>query len=151
MGSNINTVWEVLASQANTAALRAGSRLEQITQRKHKIIARQSKIAALLVEYSGLSNALQSDTLGYIEIDNCRKFIVQLMDLQNRSSHEYMEIEVDYGKAQKVLILANQEKLKAEFLVQREREAQKQVLMGKENQELEIQSITQFNLRRQLL
>ena len=70
------------------------------------------------------------------------------MDLQNRTHHEYINVEVDYGRAKKALILANQEKLKADFLSQREKEIQHQLLVTKEKRELELQGITQFNLKR---
>jgi hypothetical protein len=147
MGKNINSVWQVLALQANNAALRAEARLKKSTQLKHKIVARQSKLADLMVEYSKHAEALQGDH-GSSEIDNCRKFIAQLMDLQNRTSHEYMNVEGDYTAAKKSLILANQEKLKADFLVQRDTENQSQKIAANEKRELELQCISQFNLKR---
>jgi hypothetical protein len=100
-----------------------------------------------LVEYSNHAEALKGN-LGSGEIDNSRKFIAQLIDLQNRTSYEYMNVEGDRAEAKKNLILANQEKLKADFLVQREIENQSQKVAASEKRELEFQSITQFNLRR---
>ena len=147
MAKNVNSVWQVLALQANNAALRAEVSLKKTTQLKHKIIVRQNKIADLLVEYSNHAEALKGD-LGSGEIDNCRKFIAQLMDLQNRTSYEYMNVEGDRAEAKKNLILANQEKLKADFLVQRDIGSQSQKVAASEKRELEFQSITQFNLRR---
>lgn len=147
MAKNVNSVWQVLALQANDTALRAELSFKKTTQLKHKIIVRQSKIADLLVEYSNHAEALKGD-LGSGDIDNCRKFIAQLMDLQNRTSYEYMNAEGDHTEAKKSLILANQEKLKADFLVQRDIGSQSQKVAASEKRELEFQSITQFNLRR---
>ena len=147
MAKNVNSVWQVLALQANDTAVRAELSFKKTTQLKHKIIVRQSKIADLLVEYSNHAEALKGD-LGSVDIDNCRKFIAQLMDLQNRTSYEYMNAEGDHAEAKKSLILANQEKLKADFLVQREIENQSQKVAANEKRELEFQSITQFNLKR---
>ena len=146
MAKNVNSVWQVLALQANDTAVRAELSFKKTTQLKHKIIVRQSKIADLLVEYSNHAEALKDD-LGSGDIDNCRKFIAQLMDLQNRTSHEYMNVESHYCEAKKNLILANQQKLKADFLVQREKENQTQKMEMIENRESELQSIAQFNLR----
>jgi len=145
--TNINPVWDVLASQANSAVLKAEARLEKFAKHKQKIVVRQEKISALLVEYSNHSEKIQSNG-GSGEIDNSRKFIAQLMDLRNRTHHEYINVEADYGRAKKALILANQEKLKADFLSQREKEIQHQLLVTKEKRELELQGITQFNLKR---
>ena len=147
MAKNVNSVWQVLALQANDTALRAEASLKKTTQLKHKIIVRQSKIADLLVEYSNHAEALKGN-LGSGEIDNSRKFIAQLIDLQNRTSYEYMNVEGDHAEAKKNLILANQEKLKADFLVQRDIGSQSQKVAASEKRELEFQSITQFNLRR---
>ena len=147
MAKNVNSVWQVLALQANNTALRAEVSLKKTTQLKHKIIVRQSKIADLLVEYSNHAEALKGN-LGSGEIDNSRKFIAQLIDLQNRTSYEYMNVEGDRAEAKKNLILANQEKLKADFLVQRDIGSQSQKVAASEKRELEFQSITQFNLRR---
>tara|TARA_B110000037_G_scaffold64657_1_gene78952 strand:- start:239 stop:691 length:453 start_codon:yes stop_codon:yes gene_type:complete len=146
VAKNSNSVWQILALQAKDEALRAEVSLKKTTQLKDKIIARQSKIADLLVEYSNHAAALQSDLVS-VERDNCRKFIAQLMDLQNRTSHEYMNVESDFAKAKKHLILANQEKLKAEFLVKRDQEKQSQEMAANEKRELELQCIAQFNLR----
>ena len=147
MAKNSHSVWQVLALQANDEALRAQASLKKTAQLKRKIIARQSKIADLLVEYSNQVVALRGNLVSG-EIDNCRKFIAQLMDLQNRTSYEYMNAEGDHAEAKKSLILANQEKLKADFLVQREIENQSQKVAANEKRELEFQSITQFNLKR---
>lgn len=146
MAKNSRSVWQVLALQANDEALRAEASLKKTAQLKRKIIARQSKIADLLVEYSNQIAGLRGD-LSSGEIDNCRKFIAQLMDLQNRTSHEYMNAESHYCEAKKSLMLANQQKLKAEFLVEREKENQSQTMEGNEKRESELQSIAQFNLR----
>ena len=146
MAKNSHSVWQVLALQANDEALRAEASLKKTAQLKRKIIARQSKIADLLVEYSNQVTALRGNLVSG-EIDNCRKFIAQLMDLQNRTSHEYMNVESHYCEAKKNLILANQQKLKADFLVQREKENQTQKIEMIENRESELQSIAQFNLR----
>tara|TARA_B100000767_G_scaffold213569_1_gene200918 strand:- start:5388 stop:5831 length:444 start_codon:yes stop_codon:yes gene_type:complete len=143
----INSVWQVLALKANDAALRAEASLKKTTQLKHKIIARQRKIADLLVEYSNHAE-VQEGNRDSGEIDNSRNFIAQLFDLQNRTSQEYMAIERDYAKAKKSLILANQEKLKAEFLVRREIENYSRKIADNEKRELERQCIAQFNLRR---
>jgi hypothetical protein len=59
-----------------------------------------------------------------------------------------MNAEGDHTEAKNNLILANQEKLKADFLVQREIENQIQKVAANEKRELEFQSITQFNLKR---
>ena len=59
MDKNSHSVWQVLALQANDEALRVEASLKKTAQLKRKIIARQSKIADLLVEYSNHAAALQ--------------------------------------------------------------------------------------------
>jgi hypothetical protein len=124
---NGTPVWEVLASKAQREVRQAQQQLAEAQLRKDQAIEREQKLDQLLIEYAERLNSIQ-----------------------RRSSAEFETLDTACKNARQDVMLADQERLKIERLVERAKEQRQKERDQRESRDAETESMIQFNLRARL-
>ena len=90
---------------------------------------------------------LQSESHSTAEATNYRQFIAQLQDINQRTSHEIKQAALGYSQAKTALLVAEQERLKHQKLVQREANRQHKTQHIADIKALDAQTTIQFNVK----
>lgn len=143
-------VWEVLASRAQREVRQAQQQLAEVQLRKDQAIEREQKLDQLLIEYAERLNSIQRRAHSTTEAGNYRNFIIQLQSIKHRSSAEFETLDTACKNARQNVMLADQERLKIERLVERAKEQRQQERDQRESRDAETESMIQFNLRTRL-
>jgi flagellar export protein FliJ len=144
------SVWEVLASRAQREVRQAQQQLAEVQLRKDQAIEREQKLDQLLIEYAERLNSIQRRAHSTTEAGNYRNFIIQLQSIKHRSSAEFETLDTACKNARQNVMLADQERLKIERLVERAKEQRQQERDQRESRDAETESMIQFNLRTRL-
>jgi flagellar export protein FliJ len=143
-------VWEVLASKAQREVRQAQQQLAEAQLRKDQAIEREQKLDQLLIEYAERLNSIQRRAHSTNEAGNYRNFIIQLQSIKSRSSAEFETLDTACKNARQDVMLADQERLKIERLVERAKEQRQKERDQRESRDAETESMIQFNLRARL-
>lgn len=147
---NGTPVWEVLASKAQREVRQAQQLLAEAQLRKDQAIEREQKLDQLLIEYAERLNSIQRRAHSTNEAGNYRNFIIQLQSIKSRSSAEFETLDTACKNARQDVMLADQERLKIERLVERAKEQRQKERDQRESRDAETESMIQFNLRARL-
>jgi flagellar export protein FliJ len=147
---NGTPVWEVLASKAQREVRQAQQQLAEAQLRKDQAIEREQKLDQLLIEYAERLNSIQRRAHSTNEAGNYRNFIIQLQSIKSRSSAEFETLDTACKNARQDVMLADQERLKIERLVERAKEQRQKERDQRESRDAETESMIQFNLRARL-
>ncbi|MDG2502444.1 MAG: flagellar FliJ family protein [Porticoccaceae bacterium] len=147
---NGTPVWELLASKAQREVQQAQQQLAEAQLRKDQAIEREQKLDQLLIEYAERLNSIQRRAHSTTEAGNYRNFIVQLQSIKSRSSAEFETLDTACKNARQDVIHADQERLKIERLVERDKQQRQQARDQRESRAAEAESMIQFNLRDRL-
>jgi len=147
---NGTPVWEVLASKAQREVRQAQQQLAEAQLRKDQAIEREQKLDQLLIEYAERLNSIQRRAHSTNEAGNYRNFIIQLQSIKSRSSAEFESLDTACKNARQDVMLADQERLKIERLVERAKEQRQKERDQRESRDAETESMIQFNLRARL-
>ena len=139
-------VWDALISKANLTLRKAQSAMDVAMVRKNEAESRLNKLDSLLAEYANKLNLILTRSHHSQDTGNYRQFITQLQALRQRAEQELQIFEQDYGNTQRVVIAADQEKLKLQRLADRARAKLHHQRVTVETKEAEAQSMIQFNL-----
>ena len=147
MNSHSKSIWDTLLLTAQRKSGTAHSTLQKAQLRKEQALARRKKIDQLITEYAERLRLLQSESHSTAEATNYRQFIAQLQDINQRTSHEIKQAALGYSQAKTALLVAEQELLKHQKLVQREANRQHKTQHIADIKALDAQSTIQFNVK----
>ena len=146
MSRQAKPVWDALTSKADMALRKAQNIMDAALARKNEAELRLVKIDDLLADYTKKLNKILARSHHSQETDNYRRFILQLQALRQRAEQDRKVFDLDYGNAQKVVIAADQEKLKLQRLADRAKTKLQEHRRTSETKEAEAHNITHFNL-----
>ena len=141
----METVWDVLLTKSEVAAKKQRLNVQDLKRKKDRADAQNRKLRDLIAEYHGRLSEIQSRSHSLAEAGSYRQFIVQIQELFMRSEKECHSLEKILAAAKKDLILSENEKLKFESLVQREKNTNVQKQIAKETRNLEENVTLQYN------
>ena len=147
MNGYSKSIWDTLLLTAQRKSGEALNAMQAAEHRKQQAISRRKKIEQLLAEYADRLCSLQSENHSTAEAINYRQFIAQLQDINQRTSHEINQAITACEKTKKHLLVAEQERLKQQKLVQRETNRRDKIQHIAETKATDAQSMIQFNIK----
>lgn len=146
MTSHSKSIWDTLLITSQRKSGAAHNIMQKAELRRRQAMGRREKIEQLLLEYSSRLCALQSKDHSKAEVTNYRQFIAQLQDIHQRTDNEIKSATLECERARRLLVIAEQERLKHQKLVKRDAQRQKKEQNNTDMKTLDTQSMLQFNI-----
>ncbi|MFM9990858.1 MAG: flagellar FliJ family protein [Burkholderiaceae bacterium] len=139
--------WTVLAKKAQDEVNERIQVAAEFRKRVDQLLQSRERMFNLLNDYKQKSEQKQLSFQSMAEATNTRQFILQMHELERRVTEDLELAQSRLADAQKRVLLAEQEKLKMQTLVEKDQAAVKNWEHKQEQKAMDALGVTLFNIK----